>query len=332
MSDDPEVQVRLATPDDAPEIAGLIRAQYGPGYADPTFVDADLLRRRLAADDVRFGIARVGGRHAGQMAVERQGRHLWEFARALVRSEFRNNKLLLALDTLLLKQVLRPDPAARFFYARSVTHHLVSQRHALRVAHRPLGLLLGAWPAKVIEGPPDERPISALLTGRALAPLRPRRLSFGGRVREHVDSILGGLGVATSPHRLRHGGPLVLEGLEVASLGLSHLRLSRGAGRGATPREEAPRLGAAADGSRPRITWLDVPAEHPQAGAWIEAAEELGFVFGAYLPFGGTSSEDVVRLQRYRDVPLTSDAIRCVDEHVALREAVLADQAIRVTA
>jgi len=331
VSDAPELEVRLATLDDAPALAGLIRAQYGQGYADPTFVDPELLRRRLGDGDVRFGVARVGGRHAGQMAVERQGRHLWEFARALVATEFRNNKLLLALDTLLLEQVLRADPAARFFYARSVTHHLVSQRHALRVGARPLGLLLGLWPARAIEGPPDKRPISALLTGRALVPLRPRRLSFGGGVREHVDAILDGLEVRTSPHRLRLGAPLAVQRSDVRALGLSHLRLARVAGKaGLPPRDEVARL--ALEGELPRLTWMDVPAEHPDAGEWLEALAGHGFTFGAYLPFGGTSSEDVVRLQRYRDVPLLPGNIRCVDEHVALREAVLADQRTRVEA
>ncbi len=330
MSDASNLEVRLATPDDAPALAGLIRAQYGPGYADPTFVDPDLLRRRLGEGDVRFGVARVGGRHAGQMAVERQGRHLWEFARALVATEFRNNKLLLALDQLLLEQVLRTDRAARFFYARSVTHHLVSQRHALRVGARPLGLLLGLWPARAIEGPPDERPISALLTGRALVPLRPRRLAFGGRIRQHVDAVLAGLGVETSPHRLRLGGPLVVQRGEVRALGLSHLRLARGAGEAPPLRDEVARLDPG--GQLPRLTWIDVPAEHPDAGEWVEALAGLGFTFGAYLPFGGTSSEDVVRLQRYRDAPLPAESIRCVDEHLALRDAVLADQQPRVEA
>lgn len=331
MSDAPQVEVRLATLDDAPALAGLIRAQYGQGYADPTFVDPDLLRRRLAAGDVRFGVARVGGRHAGQMAVERQGRHLWEFARALVASEFRNNKLLLALDTLLLEQVLRADRAARFFYARSVTHHLVSQRHALRVGARPLGLLLGLWPAQAIEGPPDDRPISALLTGRALVPLRPRRLSFGGRIRQHVDTILAGLGVETSRQRVRLGGPLVVERCDVPALGLAHVRLARGRGKVAL-RPEVVTGQLDAGGEPRRLTWVDVPAEHPDAGGWFEALGGLGFTFGAYLPFGGTSSEDIVRLQRYRDAPLPADSIRCVDEHLALRDAVLADQRARVEA
>ncbi|MCO5165128.1 MAG: hypothetical protein M9894_02015 [Planctomycetes bacterium] len=320
-----DLEVRLATPDDAPEIAALMEAQYGGGYADPTYTDPAALRAKLAGGDVRYAVARAGGVHAGQMAVERCSRHLWEFARALVRPEVRNQGVLLALDQALLEQALRPDRAARFFFARSVTHHLVSQRHARRVGARALGLLLGLWPASALEGAAGAAPVSALLTGRPLAPMRARRLALEGRVRARAAAVLEGLGVDASRERLTAGPALGVARADVPALGLVHARVGA---RGRAPLVALPDDLARARDAGARVAWVDVPSEHPRAPAVVGALERAGFSFGAYLPFGGLAGEDVVRLQRHDGPALGPDTMRLLDDHLPLRDAVLADAAL----
>lgn len=320
-SNEDALEVRLATADDAGAIAGLIEAQYGAGYADGSYVDPVAVRAKLAGGDVRFALALQGGGVVGQMAVERRSRHLWEFARALVRPEQRSRGVLAALDAALLERALLPDPTARFFYATSVTHHLVSQRHARRVGAAPLGVLLGLWPAAAIESPPDEAPISGLITGRALRPMRPRRLALDGHVRRLAETVLAGQGIATSTQELRVGPALGLERQAVPALGLTHVRIG--------PRlpGSAARLGdevARAEEQGDRLLWVDVPAEHPRAREVVARLEQLGLSFAAYLPFGGTSSEDVVRLQRYLGAPFDPARSLMLDEFRPLRDAVVA--------
>lgn len=323
MDDAGSAEVRLATPDDAGDIAGLIVAQYGRGYADPSYADPAALRAKLARGDVRYAVARVGGEHVGQMAVERRSRHLWEFARALVRPAVRNHGVLLALDGVLLAQALRVDRAARFFFARSVTHHVVSQRHGRRVGGKALGLLLGHWPAAAIEGAPGDGPVSSILTGRALGPVRARRLSVEGRVRAHAEAVLAGLEVGVSREAMRGGAPLGVAREDAPALGLVHLRLGRAPGALLDLGDDLAR--ARDEGAR--LTWVDVPAEHPRAPHVVAALEQVGFSFGAYLPFGGLGAEDVVRLQRYAGPPLRPASILVLEEHLALRDGVLADAA-----
>lgn len=318
------VEVRLATPTDAEEIAELIAAQYGEGYADRSYVDPTSLRGKLAGGDVRFAVAVERGRVVGQMAVERCSRHLWEFARALVRPEHRSRGVLAALDAALLEQALRPDRTARFFYARSVTHHLVSQRHARRVGARAMGMLLGLWPAAAIESPPDDGPISALVTGRALAPMRPRRLALAGRVRERAEAVLAAHEVALSREANRLDTPLGLERQDVPALGLTHLRV--GARRPSSTATLPDEVARAADAGA-RLLWVDVPTEHPRAAQVVEALEGLGLSFGAYFPFGGLGAEDVVRMQRYLGRPFDPAAIQMLDEFRPVRDAVVADAA-----
>lgn len=324
MSNKDPVEVRLATPADAEVIAELIVAQYGASYADPSYVDPAALRAKLAGDDVRFAVAVERGRVVGQMAVERCSRHLWEFARALVRPEHRSRGVLAALDATLLERALRPDRTARFFFARSVTHHLVSQKHARRVGARPMGLLLGLWPAAAIESPPDDAPISALVTGRALAPMRPRRLALAGRVRTHVEAVLAAHEVSLSREVNRLASPLGLVRQTVSSLGLTHLRLAaRRPGSAATLSDEVAR----AEDAAARLLWVDVPMEHPRAAEVVEALELLGLSFGAYFPYGGLDGEDVVRMQRYLGRPLDPAVIQMLDEFRPVRDAVVADAA-----
>lgn len=320
------LEVRLATADDAEDIAGLIRAQYGDGYADPTYVDPAALRRKLEGGDVRYAVARVDGVLAGQMAVERCSRHLWEFARALVRPAARNHGVLLALDGHLLERALRPDRAARFFFARSVTHHVVSQRHGRRVGARALGLLLGHWPASAIEGAAGDAPVSALVTGRALVPMRRRRLAVAGRVRARCEAVLDDLGVGVSPETLKAGLPLGVAWQAAPALGLVHARLGRAPGALATLSDD---LARAREGAR--LAWVDVPSEHPRAAAVVDSLERVGFSFGAYLPFGGLAGEDVVRLQRLDGPPPGPTSMTLLDDHLPLRDAVLADAALART-
>lgn len=316
-----DLHVRLATPDDAERIAGLIVSQYGTGYAERSYVDPAALRARLGGDDVRFAVALIDGQVVGQMAVERRSRYLWEFARALVRPEHRGRHVLAALDAALLEQALLPDRTARFFFARSVTHHVVSQRHARRVGAAPLGMLLGHWPASAIESPVDDAPVSALITGKALAPMRPRRLAFGGAARALAERLLAAHGVGVSSGAVRVGRRLGFERSESPALGLVHLRIgAHRPGSLALLEDEVSR----GEDAGARLVWVDVPAEHPQAGALVHRLERMGFSFGAYFPFGGTSSEDVVRMQRYLGRPFDPAGIQMLDEFRPVRDAVVA--------
>lgn len=320
MTDD-GIEVRLARPGDAAGIAGLLRERYGDRYADGSYLDATALAGRLSRGESLFAVAVREGSIVAQLAADRRSPFAWEIGRGLVQPAFRQRGLLAPLNDA-LEDELRRDPRARLCLGRAVTHHDYMQRHARRQGFTPLGLLLGLWPSDAIEGAPT-RPhaVSALVSGKTLRPLRPRRLAFGGRPRARAVEALAGLGVPVSQHLMRLGPELGLELETTPALGLVHLRL--------VPRAGAPGAGlidaVARAEAGARLLWADVPAEHPAAERLVPELERLGFAFGAYLPLAGPSGEDVLRLQRHEGPPIAAHDIHVIEEAHALRAVILSD-------
>jgi hypothetical protein len=297
-----DCRARLATPDDAPAIAGLVRAEYGTAYADARFLDPAALAAALASGDLVYAVAecpRDG--HVAQVALERQNRHgLWEHGRAVVAPGHRGRGLFARLDELLLPALERRGDA-RAVLGRAVTHHDRTQRHMLGLGWTALGLLVSTFPSPR-GGPPG----SALMIGRLLEE-RPRRLALSGPALRFARGRLDALGLP-SVRSPGEAGPFAASIERQPRIGLVHVRL----GRAVDGEEPAGAALAAVDPhAAAPLLWVDVPVEQAGAAAAVDALQEQGFALGAYLPLAGPDGQDVLRLQRAALAP-TPDGLQLV--------------------
>lgn len=320
--------VRLATAEDAGDIARLARECYGDTYPDQASLDPAQVAGSIRGGRVAYAVATArDGRHAGQVALEAKGSHgLFEHGRAVVDTPFRGRGLLAAMSQVLFQE-FAPRANARMVIGRSVTNHQYTQRYNFAAGFKPLGLLLGAlregFTAAGIGESPE--PVTILLMGLLLEPSpRPRRLALEGEDRRRCEEVLGALGIPLRRGRgPRANAPLGACVEAVESMGLRHVRLSS-AYTEAAPLDDVVATEAAYDVCR--LAWVDVPVEHAGAPEAIELLRAAGFGHAALIPLGGPAGEDVLRLQRYHDPrPVRPENIKLLPEASAVLEDVMSD-------
>ncbi len=325
MSEEREIGVRLATPDDARAIRRLLLSTYGDGYPFPERLDESTIARGIVEATTLYGVAETHARDMiGLAALEPRGSHgLFEYSRATVADGFRGTGLLASLGGLLIRQHA-PRHGARFVTGYVVTSHVYAQRFGRSFGFATTGLLLGGLPSQwVPSGFSRERqPISELLMALRVARNEPvRDVALAGPDGDRALRALAALGV---PARRGRGKPgeLGAHFERNKAHGLVQLRFATGA----PPRRLHPGFVEGLEAAGTAILWADVPIDHARAPFVVDRLRELGLGFAAYLPAAGVHGEDVLRFQRYlHDVPLDFDAIQVIDEARALKDDVIAD-------
>jgi len=305
-------QLRLASPDDAPALIRSIRHCYGASYLHSGALSAPALAADIEAGRLVYALALVDSQLVGQVALERvHDCGLFHHCRAVVAPEWRGRGLLRALSVLLLGEEALP-PTARLVLGTSVTSHRFTQRYNLRAGFSPLGLLLGLHPNQTLAGLPAtaQAGSAVLMALPTTTDWRPRALALHGPARSLAIQVCRRLGIPFSedlaaPESLAQG-PLWTQ-WEEGPGGLWHLRY------GNAPESYG---GPPADAA---LEWVDLPAEHSSTPALLERWEGAGLSVAAYLPLGGSSGEDIIRLQRCRR-PLELESIQVMEELRPLRD------------
>lgn len=317
--------IKLATPGDAPAISAAIARCYGDSYTTPEALDPAWVADSLRSGDVVYALAfDPAGEHMGQAAlVKSSPAGLWECGRAIVDPRFRGQGVMNALSDLLILEVA-PAVGARFVFGHLVTSHVFVQQHSISRGFVPTGLLLGMAPETLCPAGIARRkqPVSIVIALRPGAgPHPPRRLALAEPELSRALDLYRRLGVeACGVEPSGSSAPLGATVDRLPSFGISRLRFEPGGGL------DLPALLAVAAAHEARVSWADVPVEHPGAARAIEALRREGFSWGALIPLAGPAGEDVLRLQRLGSrVRLSADAIHVVDQLQPLRDHVLAD-------
>lgn len=304
------LRLRLASPDDAPALIASITRCYGDSYLQPTALSVHGLAAELEQGQVVYALATVESNLVGQVALERlHSRGLYHHCRAVVTPEWRGRGLLRQLSALLLGEGALPEDA-RLVLGTSVTSHRFTQRYNLRAGFSPLGLLLGLHPDQTLAGlETSSQAGSAVMMGLPTTTTwRPRTLALRGPALSLATLVCRRLGI---PYREAAPETLSQEALwtqwREGPGGLWHLRY------GKAPESYG---GPPADAA---LEWVDLPAEHSSTPALLERWEGAGLSVAAYLPLGGPSGEDVIRLQRCRR-PLQLEPIHVMEELRPLRD------------
>jgi GNAT superfamily N-acetyltransferase len=304
------LRLRLASPNDAPALIASIKRCYGSSYLHPEALESADLAAELERGRLIYAMATLGSQLVGQVALERlHAQGLYHHCRAVVEPEWRGKGLLRSLSALLLGEGSLPEDA-RLVLGTSVTSHRYTQRYNLRAGFSPLGLLLGLHPEQTLSGlPTSGQAGSAVLMGLPTTTRwRLRCLALRGQALALANQVCRRLGI---PYREADPEALSQDSLwtqwREGPGGLWHLRY------GQSPESYG---GPPADAA---LEWVDLPAEHASTPALLERWEGAGLSVAAYLPLGGPSGEDVIRLQRCRR-PLDLTAIEVMEELRPLRD------------
>jgi hypothetical protein len=320
--------VRGMVPADAAGLARCVYRCYGYSYVDPMMYRPRQIRRALRTGLMHSVVAvDPAGEVVGHCALtfERPGDLVPEAGRLVVDPRYRGHHLAERLAAARLAGA--EDRKVVGYWVECVTNHPFSQREVIGTGGAETGLLIGAVPAQVsMQGLDDGGAGRHTLLPFAVpvTDVGPFPVHLPERHALFLAERAGALGVERDVvTRLVPADGTSAVSVDVSgTTGTAHVRVAR------VGADLVDRVADELDGLQAfdlAAVHLDLPLSQPATAAATTDLEQLGFAWGAWVPWFLTDG-DVLRLQRVGDHPVDIEHVRCArPDGEAVRDHVVAE-------
>ncbi len=320
-----EYQIDCFRPEDAPGIAKLFHAVYGPGYPFDAFYIPERITEENRNGNIHSVVARTArGDIIAHGALYRSSPHfseLYEGGQYLVRKSYRNSFAMFKIQKYIFATLVqRVRPAGIF--GESVCNHVISQKFAARAGSKDTALEVDLMPSEAYtkEWGEDFNRVSCLIQFVSVSD-RPHEVVLPVAYREQIDRILNECGVSRAVKTFTETVPP--EGpSEVMTKHFNHAGVTRSnvirAGENFDSVVTGIEEQAKQEGSV--VLQFFVNLNVPWIDASIEMLRERGYFFGGYVPrwfdSDGLLMQKLLIAPHFEGISLYSDAAKQLRDYV----------------